>query len=86
MFYSFTCITAPIIGVIVGGVITHSQGGYHSPKALKSCCVAAICANAVAIPIPFIDDFQVFAILNWLLLFFGGFIVPTMTGQILTIV
>lgn len=28
VFFSFTCITAPTFGVIVGGVVIHSLGGY----------------------------------------------------------
>ncbi len=37
-----------------------------------------------ALPIPFVDNFTIFKILIWLLLFFGGFIVPVMTGILLT--
>eukprot|EP00347_Sterkiella_histriomuscorum_P015691 403356061 len=86
IFYSFTCISGPTIGVIVGGVVIHSQGGYQSPNALKTCLIVASLAVAVSLPVPFIDNFQVFAILIWLLLFFGGFIVPIMTGLILILV
>ncbi|CDW83082.1 major facilitator superfamily [Stylonychia lemnae] len=86
VYFSFTCITGPTIGVIVGGVIIHRQGGYKSPKALRTVVIVAFLANAVALPIPFVDNFQVFALLIWFLLFFGGFIVPIMTGLILTVV
>jgi hypothetical protein len=40
----------------------------------------------VALPVPFINNFYLFAGLVWLLLFFGGFIVPIMTGLLLSIV
>lgn len=37
----------------------------------------------VSIPIPFVNSFIWFGILEWFLLFLGGFILPTMTGLML---
>ena len=39
---------------------------------------------ACAIPIPWCDGFYVIAFLIWFLLFFGGFIMPKMTGIMLS--
>jgi len=42
-----------------------------------------LCAVASALPIPWFsskDDFYIVACLFWLLLFFGGFILPPVTG------
>jgi MFS transporter, Spinster family, sphingosine-1-phosphate transporter len=86
MFYAITCISAPILGVVVGGSIIHRVGGYNSPKAIKISCFVSLFAVASALPIPFTSNFLVFQILIWLLLFFGGFIVPVMTGILLTAV
>lgn len=36
-----------------------------------------------ALPCPFIDNFYLFFVFIWLLLFFGGFIVPVVTGILL---
>lgn len=84
VYYAFTCISAPILGVVVGGSIIHRLGGYNSPRALQTCCVISLFAVGSALPIPFVDNFTIFKILIWLLLFFGGFIVPVMTGILLT--
>jgi hypothetical protein len=36
-----------------------------------------------ALPVPFVDSYVLFQLLIWLLLFFGGFIVPVLTGILL---
>jgi MFS family permease len=36
------------------------------------------------LPVPFLDNYRAFQVLVWLLLFFGGFIVPVVTGILLT--
>lgn len=86
IFFAFTCITAPTLGVIAGGLIIHRQGGYASPQAIKICSVVLVFALASSIPAAFVKDFNLFATLIWLLLFFGGFVVPIMTGLILSVV
>ena len=86
VFFSFTCITAPTLGVILGGVIIHRQGGYATPNAMNICVVVMGLANTVSIPAAFVENFNVYAMLIWLLLFFGGFVVPIMTGLILSVV
>lgn len=83
MFFTFTSISAPIAGVVVGGTVIHHYGGYQSPTALKICCLVSFGALASALPIPFLYNFYVFFALIWLLLFFGGFIVPVATGILL---
>lgn len=42
--------------------------------------VVGLLAVIVAIPVPFVNEFWQVAVLFWLLLFFGGFIVPPLTG------
>ena len=39
-----------------------------------------VCAVLSALPIVFLDSFQFVAMLYWLLLFFGGFVLPPITG------
>ena len=88
VFISFAIIsvTGPVLGVVVGGNVTTALGGYNSEKSLiLSSCVSVFCLCCAA-PIPFFDNFYVVAILLWLLLFFGGFILPCMTGIMLNTV
>lgn len=84
MFFALTCLTAPTLGVVLGGIVLHHYGGYQSPKALKISSIVSLLAMASALPVPFIDDNRIFQSLIWLLLFFGGFIVPVVTGILLT--
>jgi len=41
---------------------------------------SGLLAAACAIPIPFLSEFYTVASLYWGLLFFGGFVLPPMTG------
>jgi len=88
VFISFgiISITGPVLGVVVGGNITTKLGGYNSEKAAKICCIAAVFCLGCAIPIPFLDNFIIIAALLWFLLFFGGAILPAMTGMMLNTV
>jgi len=81
----FTCtsITAPILGVILGGVISQKLGGYNSFASQYLLIIIGLFCVCVALPVPFIDRVEYVAILIWLLLFFGGFIVPPLTGIVI---
>jgi sugar phosphate permease len=48
--------------------------------------MAALFCLGCAIPIPFLDNFVIIAALLWFLLFFGGAILPAMTGMMLNTV
>eukprot|EP00356_Strombidium_inclinatum_P010672 CAMPEP_0170481786 /NCGR_PEP_ID=MMETSP0208-20121228/2090_1 /TAXON_ID=197538 /ORGANISM="Strombidium inclinatum, Strain S3" /LENGTH=278 /DNA_ID=CAMNT_0010754551 /DNA_START=1189 /DNA_END=2024 /DNA_ORIENTATION=- len=80
IYFSITSLSAPVGGVFVGGLLTSSYGGYNSVKAQKLQCFMGLCAVACALPIPFTNDFYKVALLLWGLLFFGGFILPPVTG------
>ena len=80
IYFSTTSLTAPIGGVIVGGIIITAYGGYNTKKSQQICCVMACGAIVCALPIPYFDNFLDVGILFWGLLFFGGFILPPVTG------
>ena len=81
--FSVICVTAPWIGIMVGGIITHSLGGYHAPGIIKIVCFAGFLSCLFGIPIPFIDSFIIVALLTWLLLFIGGLMMPALAGMII---
>jgi len=83
--FSIVCITAPTLGVISGGYLIQTFGGYSDNRAIELCLKLGYCAMAVSIPIPFVNNLPLFAILIWLLLFFGGAIVPGLTGILITL-
>jgi len=50
-------LTAPVLGVIVGGIALEKIGGYSSKNALSLCLINGFLASACAIPIPFLNSF-----------------------------
>jgi len=84
IYFTTTCFTAPVGGVIVGGIITTAFGGYNTKKSFKLMRFVSILAVACALPIPYFSSFAVVGSLIWLLLFFGGFILPPLTGVMIS--
>jgi MFS family permease len=82
IFFSITSLSAPAGGVIVGGIIMTASGGYSKVKSMKILIVMALGCVMCALPIPFINkgQFWLIALLFWFMLFFGGFILPPLTG------
>ncbi|OMJ84676.1 hypothetical protein SteCoe_14132 [Stentor coeruleus] len=77
--------TAPIFGVITGGWVTDYYGGYKGKNiltAMRICFAFGSMAFISAIPSCFVQTVFVEIFLLWLLLFFGGCIVPAATGII----
>ena len=61
----------------------HNMGGYQAPGVLNIVLFFGFLSCIVGFPIPFISTFLVVAVLLWLLLFFGGFMMPAVTGMII---
>ena len=84
--FAIVSITGPVFGVIVGGNVTAYLGGYTSKAALKMTIIFACLCLLTAAPIAFLSNFPLFLTLLWFLLFFGGFILPCLTGIMLSTV
>jgi hypothetical protein len=78
--FAIVCITAPTLGVLAGGYLIEQLGGYTDKRALLMCHKLAIVSACCGLPLPFISNFFLFTVLMWLLLFFGGSIMPGLTG------
>lgn len=65
-------LTAPILGVTVGGILLHKIGGYDGKHALKLATAEALLASLCATPIPYLNDGTGILVLLWFLFFFGG--------------
>jgi MFS family permease len=84
LLYSACSITAPTVGVLIGGFVTTTCiGGYTNKRALTVCFFVALLASLSALPIPWINNLVGVIICLWLVLFFGGFIMPNLTGILL---
>ena len=81
--FGIVSITGPVFGVVIGGNVTSALGGFRSKKALMMTQLMSFLCVLSALPIPFIDNFWIFVILLWLLLFFGGYMMPSLSGIML---
>ena len=84
IFFVVTCFSAPVSGVIVGGIVTTAFGGYNTKKSFKLLRVIGALAVVCALIIPLLDDFTAVGSLIWLLLFLGAFILPSLTGVMIS--
>ena len=82
-FVAIACITGPLSGVLVGGLVTSYYGGYNTKQSRKISLVSSWICLGCAIPIPIVDTLQPFIGFIWLFLFFGGMILPTFIGMML---
>lgn len=82
--FSIVCITSPTLGVILGGWVISRIGGYESKHSILVCFIFGILAGLFSIPVPLVDDLLSFTGYLWLVLFFGGAIVPAMTGILIS--
>lgn len=78
--FSIVCVTSPTFGVLLGGYTSSLIGGYESKHSILLCFGYSLMAALFALVVPLANTLTVFTILLWLVLFFGGAIVPTLLG------
>lgn len=78
------CLTAPIIGILLGGLISQKLGGYGTLKSLYLCLLNSFLCGIIGILLIFITHYIAFAILIWTFLFLGSMINPIINGSILS--
>ncbi|KAM3147384.1 hypothetical protein pb186bvf_000635 [Paramecium bursaria] len=84
--FSIVSITSPVLGCLFGGFVTQYLGGYDKPEALYACVGYSLIGTLSGLPIPFLNSFWPVVALIWVQLFFGGSMVPPVTGIMLTAV
>ncbi|GMH55915.1 hypothetical protein TrST_g5155 [Triparma strigata] len=76
--------TGPVMGVFCGGWAVDKLGGYRGyecrNRTMKLCCGLGFASCVFGFPSVFVDDVYIFAGLLWLMLFFGGGVLPGCTG------
>jgi hypothetical protein len=81
--YSVISVSAPMGGVLMGGIFADRYGGYKGKnvlRALKLCFAFGVVAFVFAFPIGFLYSIIYVSVLLWTFLFFGAAIVPVGTG------
>ena len=82
-YFTLVCFTSPTSGVLLFGYLISKKGGYQSKDSLFFCLILGILAAIFAFLAPLVKNIILFVLLVWLVLFFGGGIVPTITGVII---
>ncbi|KNH07486.1 transporter protein [Perkinsela sp. CCAP 1560/4] len=83
--FGFTSATAPVSGVIIGGMLLDRIGGYrkHPDRTAYMGMFAGLIAVSCALSSLFTRGLWPFMTFIWFLLFFGGSIVPCATGLVM---
>jgi len=85
ILFVITCVTAPALGIVGGGIIVQKGGGYESKHSILYCLVFSCIAGGLAILslTPVMDTIIGFGVVLWLFLFFGGALVLYIVGILL---
>lgn len=86
VWFGILSITSPVLGVVVGGKIVTCLGGYTTKKAVKMTVIIAFFCFLSGLPLPVTDNFALFLVFLWILMFLGGAILPSLTGIMLNTV
>jgi MFS family permease len=88
--FTATSATGPVLGVVFGGWYVDRAGGYKDAEgratASKCCAMFGAIAVCLAVPAAFVKHFESVIAMVWLVLFWGGAVVPGATGLLLTAV
>ena len=83
--FGFSVVSAPVFGVVAGGLLLDRIGGYHGNmhRASAFACAWATAAAFMSIFCIFATSTSTFLVVVWLMLFCGGAVVPPTSGLIL---
>eukprot|EP00760_Papus_ankaliazontas_P029376 PhM_4_TR422/c0_g1_i1/m.15085 len=83
--FGLTSATGPVLGVVCGGILLDKLGGYaHVDRAAELGCIIGLCALVPAYACLFVENFWIFIADIWIMLFFGGAVVPIATGLVIS--
>jgi hypothetical protein len=82
--FIITCVTAPTLGVLTGGIVVQRYGGYEEKFASIWCIACGSVSCVCAVIIPFFNNIIGFGIFLWIFFFFGGAVVPNINGILLS--
>ena len=81
--FTITCFTAPVMGVLIGTLAKNKICETDMQKSLIFCSVLGFFASIFSIPTPMTFNIFYFILFMWLILFFGGGVVPILTSIII---
>jgi MFS family permease len=84
LYFSIICFSSPTIGVILGGYIVNYLQGYEDKRVYDLCFFLSILTFINAMISILSQKLIFFIIFTWITLLFGGAIMPTLTGIVIT--
>ena len=85
LYFSIICFTSPTLGVICAGYsVNRLKHGYNNIRVYNYCFILSIFTFVTGIISAFMSKVNLFILFTWLAFFFGGAIMPILTGIIIT--
>lgn len=84
LYFSLICFTSPTLGVIGGGYIVNQFQGYEDRRVYDFCFILSILTFICGVICTILNKIIFFLIFAWFALLFGGAIMPTLTGIVIT--
>lgn len=84
LYFSIICFSSPTMGVIIGGYIVTYLRGYENKRCYDLCFILSILTFINALISIYSRRIIIFIIFTWFTLLFGGAIMPTLTGIVIT--
>ena len=84
LYFTIVCFTSPTFGVFLSGFVLTKIGGYEHKHSIAYSFALAFIAGCFALAVPLVKDIEHFVFLLWLVLFFGGGVLPVITGIIIS--
>lgn len=86
LIFLICILTAPFVGSIMGGVITTKLGGYTTRGAFVQVLIIFMILLAASLPLSFVDQYYLFGVCLWFIIFVFGYTEPIMMGIMLNMV
>lgn len=84
IMFGIVCISAPILGILAGGILGSCVGGYTQKKTIFICIGLSIFSIAAGLFVPECTIVWTFAISLWAFFFFSTAMIPIETGIIIS--
>lgn len=78
------CITGPILGVVIGGIIVQKMGGYEQKHSILYCLVMLAVGAFLTLPVYWLESIWSITAMIWMVLFFGGSTIPILIGILIS--
>ena len=84
LYFSIICFSSPTLGVIMAGYIVNYLQGYEDRRVYDLCFILSVLTFINAMIAVFCKNTFFFVFFTWFALFYGGAIMPTLTGIVIT--